>query len=61
MPCYVGALTALWAAAVFQRDSRSVKAAVLPVLSATLCLYLHVTGLLFVVSVLRCGVAVFVV
>jgi mannosyltransferase len=55
---------ALWAAAVFQRDSRSWKAAGWYLLSATLCLYLHVTGLLFVaactgavwISLLRKGV-----
>jgi mannosyltransferase len=40
----------LWAAAVYQRDSRSVKATVFYPLSATLCLYLHVTGLLLVVA-----------
>jgi mannosyltransferase len=45
----------LWAAAVYQRDPRSVKAAVLYLLSATLCLYLHVTGLLLVVA---CSLAV---
>jgi mannosyltransferase len=45
----------LWAAAVFQRDSRSGKAAVFYLLSGTLCLYLHGTGLLFVVA---CGGAV---
>jgi mannosyltransferase len=56
---------ALWAAAVFQRDSRSWKAAGWYLLSATLCLYLHVTGLLFVaactgaiwLSLLRKGVS----
>jgi mannosyltransferase len=41
---------ALWAAAMFQRDSRSWKAVWWYVLSATLCLYLHVTGLLFVAA-----------
>jgi uncharacterized membrane protein len=41
---------ALWAAAVFQRDSRSWKAAGWYLLSATLCLYVHVTGLLFVAA-----------
>ena len=46
---------ALWAAAVYQRDSRSVKATAFYLLSATLCLYLHVTGLLLVVA---CCVAV---
>ena len=45
----------LWAAAVFQRDPRSVKAAVFYVLFATLCLYLHATGVLFVAA---CGGAV---
>jgi mannosyltransferase len=45
----------LLAAAVFLRDARSVKAAVLYALFATLCLYLHATGLLFVVA---CGSAV---
>ena len=45
----------LWAAAVYQRDSRSVKAAVVYCFSATLCLYLHATGLLLVVA---CGGAV---
>jgi mannosyltransferase len=41
---------ALWAAAVFQRDSRSLKGVWWYLLSATLCLYLHVTGLLFVAA-----------
>jgi hypothetical protein len=45
----------LWAAAVFLRDARSVKAAVFYSLFGTLCLYLHATGLLFVVA---CGSAV---
>jgi mannosyltransferase len=45
----------LWAAAVFQRDPRSGKAAVSYVLFGTLCLYLHATGVLFVVA---CGAAV---
>jgi mannosyltransferase len=45
----------LWAAAVYQRDSRSVKARAFYLLSATLCLYLHATGLLLVVA---CGGAV---
>jgi len=45
----------LWAAAVYQRDSRSVKATAFYLLSATLCLYLHATGLLLVVA---CGGAV---
>ncbi len=45
----------LWATAVFLRDSRSVKAAAFYALFGTLCLYLHATGLLFVVA---CGVAV---
>jgi uncharacterized membrane protein len=40
----------LWAAAVYQRDSRSVKATAFYLLSATLCLYLHATGLLLVVA-----------
>jgi mannosyltransferase len=46
----LAASVALWAAAVFQRDSRSWKAAFGYLLSATLCLYLHVTGLLFVAA-----------
>ena len=41
---------ALWAAAVFERDTRSWKAAFSYLLFATLCLYLHATGLLFVVA-----------
>ena len=41
---------ALWAAAMFQHDSRSWKTVWWYVLSATLCLYLHATGLLFVVA-----------
>ena len=40
---------------MFLRDSRSVKAAVFYVLFGTLCLYLHATGLLFVMA---CGGAV---
>jgi mannosyltransferase len=40
----------LWAAAVFQREPRSMKAAVFYVLFGTLCLYLHATGVLFVVA-----------
>jgi mannosyltransferase len=42
----------LWAAAVFLRNARSIKAAAVYALFATLCLYLHATGLLFVVA---CG------
>ena len=45
----------LWAAAVLLRDPRSKKAAVFYVLFATLCLYLHATGVLFVAA---CGAAV---
>ena len=45
----------LWAAAVFQRDSRSYKAAGFYLAFGTLCLYLHATGLLFVAA---CGAAV---
>lgn len=45
----------LWATAMFLRDSRSVKAAVFYILFGILCLYLHATGLLFVVA---CGGAV---
>jgi uncharacterized membrane protein len=45
----------LWATAVFLRDSRSVKGAVFYVLFGALCLYLHATGLVFVVA---CGGAV---
>jgi mannosyltransferase len=45
----------LWAAAVFLRDSRSVRAVVFYALFGTLCLYLHATGLLFVAA---CGGAV---
>jgi mannosyltransferase len=41
---------ALWAAAMFQRDARSGKAVWWYLSSATLCLYLHVTGLLFVAA-----------
>jgi uncharacterized membrane protein len=40
----------LWSAAVYQRDARSVKATAFYLLSATLCLYLHVTGLLLVLA-----------
>jgi 4-amino-4-deoxy-L-arabinose transferase-like glycosyltransferase len=40
----------LWASALYQRDPRSVKATTLYFLSATLCLYLHATGLLLVVA-----------
>jgi mannosyltransferase len=47
----------LWAAAVFLRDSRSIKAAVVYALFGTLCLYLHATGLLFVMA---CGGVVWV-
>ena len=43
---------ALWAAAVFQRDPRSRKAVVFYALFGTFCLYLHATGVLFVVA---CG------
>jgi mannosyltransferase len=46
----LAASVALWAAAVLQRDSRSLKAVWWYLLSATLCLYLHVTGLLFVAA-----------
>jgi uncharacterized membrane protein len=46
---------ALWGAAVFQRDPSSRKAAVFYALPSTLCLYLHATGVLFVVA---CGGAV---
>jgi uncharacterized membrane protein len=46
----LAATVVLWAAAMYQRDSRSVKAAAVYVLSATLCLYLHATGLLLVVA-----------
>ena len=49
------ATVVLWAAAVYQRDSRSVKAIACYLLSATLCLYLHATGLLLV---LACACAV---
>jgi uncharacterized membrane protein len=51
----LAASVVLWAAAVFERDPRSVKAAVSYALSGTLCLYLHATGLLLVVA---CGGAV---
>jgi mannosyltransferase len=40
----------LWAAAVYQRNSRSLKARAFYLLSATFCLYLHATGLLLVVA-----------
>ena len=40
----------LWAAAMYQRDPRSVKARAFYLSSATLCLYLHATGLLLVVA-----------
>src|ERR1700733_3817823 len=40
----------LWATAVFLRDSRSVKAAAVYLLVGTLCLYLHATGLVFVMA-----------
>ena len=45
----------LWAAAVFQRDPHSTKAAVFYALFGTLCLYLHATGVLFVIA---CGGAI---
>src|ERR1700733_651638 len=45
----------LWATAVFLRDSRSVKAAAVYLLFGTLCLYLHATGLVFIMA---CGGAV---
>ena len=45
----------LWAAAVFQRDGKSVTAAACYCVFGTFCLYLHATGVLFVVS---CGAAV---
>jgi 4-amino-4-deoxy-L-arabinose transferase-like glycosyltransferase len=45
----------LWAAAVLQRDQGSVKAAVGYVFFATLCFYLHATGLLFIIA---CAVAI---
>src|SRR5580698_3183907 len=51
----LAATAVLWAAAVYQRDSHSVKAMAFYLLSATLCLYLHATGLLLV---LACGCAV---
>jgi mannosyltransferase len=44
----------LWAAAIFEREPRSAKAAIFYALSATLCLYLHAIGLLLVVA---CGCA----
>lgn len=48
----LAAAVVLWAAAVFERDPRSVKAAVFYVLSGAVCLYLHATGLLLVAA---CG------
>jgi len=48
----LAATIVLWAAAVFQRNPRSVGAAAFYALSATLCLYLHATGVLFVAA---CG------
>ncbi len=51
----LAASVVLWAAAVFERDPRSVKAAVFYALSGTLSLYLHATGLLLVVA---CAAAV---
>jgi mannosyltransferase len=51
----LAATIVLWAAAVFQRNPRSVRAAVFYALFATLCLYLHATGVLFVAA---CGAAV---
>ncbi len=45
----------LWAAAIFQRDSRSLKATAFYLGFGTLSLYLHATGLLFVAA---CGTAV---
>jgi mannosyltransferase len=51
----LAASVVLWAAAVFERDPRSVRATVLYALSGTLSLYLHATGLLLVVA---CGGAV---
>ena len=51
----LAATIVLWAAAVFQRDPRSVRATVFYALFATLCLYLHATGVLFVAA---CGGAV---
>jgi uncharacterized membrane protein len=45
----------LWAAAIFQRDSRSRRAAISYLGFGTLCLYLHATGLLFVAA---CGTAI---
>ena len=46
---------ALWATAVFLRDPRSTKANAYYVLSGTLCVYLHGTGVLFVAA---CAAAV---
>jgi mannosyltransferase len=51
----LAATVLMWAAAVYQRDPRSLKAAAVYFLSATVCLYLHATGLLLVVA---CGGAV---
>jgi mannosyltransferase len=51
----LAATIVLWAAAVYQRDPRSVRAAGFYALFATLCLYLHATGVLFVAA---CGGAV---
>jgi uncharacterized membrane protein len=51
----LAATVVLWAAAVYQRNSRSGKAIAFYLLSATLCLYLHATGLLLV---LACACAV---
>ncbi len=45
----------LWAAAVFQRDPHCLKASILYIVFGTLGLYLHATGLLFIVA---CGGAV---
>jgi mannosyltransferase len=46
----LSASIALWAAAVLQRGQRSVPAAVGYVFFATLCFYLHATGLLFILA-----------
>ena len=51
----LAAAVVLWAAAVFQRDPRSIKAVAAYLIGATLCLYLHATAILFIVA---CGVAV---
>jgi mannosyltransferase len=48
----LAATIVLWAAAVFQRDPHSVKAAAFYALFATLCIYLHATGVLLVAA---CG------